>query len=162
MPSVYVGAYEMAFAGTQAAPWSGTDARCFGRTTEKTFKLSGGMLQSCNCGDGACTTIAMLPALESGWISQLIMNADRRTVMVTHAWARNARPLTSPDMLCYSASGQLLATFPQGAAELDATGQIVLLRAGSSSPNAGQTAIVDLASGQTHWLGNVAAAIAHE
>ena len=148
----------MAFDDSPAAVWNGGDYGCFARPTTNVFSRSDTMLQSCSCSDGTCTTIATLPEIPSGYNVSLSMDPGRRVVMVGYRWPGQIPIAPNPDILCYSASGQLLASIPHGAVELDRTGQIALLYSSSGSTNAGQYAIVDLASGQTHWLGTVAAA----
>jgi hypothetical protein len=156
--SGYLGAYEMTFASNVTTPWDGSDDACFGRPADRTFKLSGSMLQACNCSNAVCTTIATLPTVAALWTPRLITNPDRRTVIVVYDWNSNSQPANFPDSRCYTAGGQLVATLTYGAVDLDDTGQIVLLRGLTGSTNPGQYAIVDLASGETHWLGNATAA----
>ena len=160
MSAMHIGTYEMSLVGTAIAPWDGTDEACFGRPTEKTFKLSGTALQSCNCSDGTCATIATLPASPSGWTTTLITNADRRTVLVRPDWLLGSSvPAPRPDILCYNAAGALLATIPWGGAELDDTGQIVLVRGAVGSTNAGQSGVLDLARGEIRWIGAAQSAV---
>jgi hypothetical protein len=156
-PIEYLGAFETTFAGNITAPWDGSDDACFGRSADRTFKLADGSLQACRCSDRVCTPIATMPVLASPWTARLVTDPDRRTVMVIYDWGANSRPPNYPDIACYSAAGQLLASLPNGAVDLDDTGQIVLLRAATGSTNAGQYAIVDLASGEIHWLGTATA-----
>ena len=65
-PIVYVGAYQIDFGSMIVGPFSGP-SECFGQPSLSTYKVDSGNVQVCPCSGAACTTIATLPPLESGF-----------------------------------------------------------------------------------------------
>jgi hypothetical protein len=72
-------------------------------------------------------------------------------VVVTYDWPFSRTPVASPNILCFSPTGQPLASAPYGTALLDETGQLLLIR-----PSLGmqrEHAIVDLTRGTVSLIG---------
>ena len=114
---------------TARTTWDGADFSCFRRPSEVAFKIVGSALQSCACGDNTCTTIATLPAVpQSGWLPRLLVSADRRTVVVGYDWGLNSLPTSYPEIVALRANGDVIGRFSFGFAELDDTGQLLLIR----------------------------------
>ena len=97
------------------------------------------------------SSIATLPAVENGYFPGIQRSGDGKTLLITYAWGRNARPTTFPEIKCFSASGAVLASLPHGTATMDPTGQILLYRE-LLATGLGRTGIVDLATGNVAWI----------
>jgi hypothetical protein len=149
-PVVSKGSFEMDFATRTTAAFSASSWECFGRPDDLDFIIDNGAVKACVCGTGACTTLTTLPTLEVGYLPSLLVSANRSVVVVKYDWTRNALPTTYPDILCLSATGKLLATVPAAVPEVDATGQLVVVRE-QRSP--GRVGVVDLSNGTLTWLG---------
>jgi hypothetical protein len=147
------GSFQLDFTNPPATPWTGGDATCFGRPTAVAFKLAGTSLQSCACSDGACTTIAAVPPVpDAGWLPRVLTNRSGSVVVVTNDWPLSRTPVSYPNTLCFSPTGQPLASAPYGSPIIDETGQLVLIRPSLGTQR--EHAIVDLTRGIVTLIGN--------
>ena len=90
------------------------------------------VVQACVCG-GGCTDIATISLPErSRGHAQLSVSGNGSVAVVSFtAWGLGSAPTGPyPDIECLSLTGQVLATLPHGLAEVDATGQMVVLQEG--------------------------------
>jgi hypothetical protein len=130
----YLGDFEIDLGTNVVTPWSGPEFSCFGRPGEVAFKIEAGAVRACACSDGTCRALATLPTVPTtpgvlaGWSPRLLVSADRRTVVVTYEWQSQIAPGSFPEILCLRASGEVIARLPWGLAELDDTGQMLLIR----------------------------------
>jgi hypothetical protein len=151
-PNRYAGSFQLDFTGPPATAWTGGDAACFGRPTAVSFKVIGTSLQRCACSDGTCTTIAAVPAApDTGWVPLVLTNRRGSVVVVTYDWPSSGTPAGSPNIFCFSPTGQPLASAPYGAALLDETAQLLLIRPTLGVPR--EHAIVDLTRGTVSLIG---------
>jgi hypothetical protein len=158
MPGAYVGAYATELATGATTPWDGTDFACFGGLDSFPAIVSNA-LSKCACDTGDCEPIATLP--ETDWFPRLVVSRDRNALLVAYEWHSARVPTTFPESFAFAANGELLATIPNGTVELDATGQLVLVR--SSFGNSEPTTAVNLATGRRFSLdAPVRAAFAYE
>jgi hypothetical protein len=146
-----LGAFEIDLATNASTSWSGPDFSCFGRPGQIAFRIAGNAVQSCNCGDGTCRDIATLPVLPRDWVPRLRVSADRRTVVVIYEWQSAMAPTNPPEILCLRASGEVIARVPWGMADMDETGQMLLVH-GPLGPMASQIGIVNLVAGTATWI----------
>jgi hypothetical protein len=130
----YLGDFEIDLGTNTVTPWSGPEFSCFGRPGEAAFKIDSGAVHACSCSDGTCRALATLPPVPTtpgvltGWSPRLLVSADRRTVVVTYEWISQIAPGSFPEILCLRASGEVITRLPWGLAELDDTGQLLLIR----------------------------------
>jgi hypothetical protein len=145
------GPFEIDLGTNASTAWSGPDFSCFGRPGQIAFRITGNAVQSCNCGDGTCREIAALPVLAREWVPRLRVSVDRRTVVVTYEWMSAMAPTNPPEILCLRASGEVITRVPWGMADVDETGQMLLVH-GPLGPMASQIGIVNLATGTATWI----------
>jgi hypothetical protein len=72
--------------------------------------------------------------------------------VVGYGWAIETPPPHYPDLQCYSSTGQLLATLPGGAFQIDDTGQLLLVSPHWSVED-DEYKIVDLTTGTITRIG---------
>jgi hypothetical protein len=155
-PIASAGAYQADLTTLASSAWTDTNVDCFERPNRTVFALKGGtttsrVVQACVCG-GACTDIATITVPDGRWIPQLSVSANGSVAVVSHAWGLGSAPTAYPDITCLSLTGQVLATMPFGLAQVDATGQMVLLQEGRQTGQ-GRLGIVNLATGALTWVG---------
>ena len=157
-PVAFVGAYEIDFSTTasQSVPVNGLD--CYGRPASSfAYQVVAGAVQRCTCGDGACTTIATVPANPDMWTPRIVASANGASLVVVYDWPLNRLPTTFPDMPWLSSAGTLIATLPNGSVTIDDSGRLVLIH---QSPLTGtnRIGIADPATGNITWIGTPAGA----
>ncbi len=148
-PPVTASFYVTDLASMMTSPWAGPAGSCFDQPTLPYFTVESGALRSCSCSDESCSTIATIPVV-ANWYPQLTVSRDHNVVMVNYSYFSGSRPPMIPSTLCFTASGELLATIAGGSPELDQTGQVVLNR--ETYANYDYT-VVNLVTGNQHPLG---------
>lgn len=168
-PGVPLGYFAFDLSTMQSHPWTdvgsggpsapaGTQyidsTDCFSGSASTFFGIVSNSLMLCDCTSGNCTPIASLAPASSEWRPSLVVSPDRRFAAVQYSWTLSSRePTTGQDTLLFRSTGTLVGSLTYGSVMFDRLSQLLVTY--SFMPGSQGLGIVNLATGNVTWLGEV-------